>query len=248
MSVYHYYVGLDSLLIACSTMVVVFATSGRHYWRTWAAPLRFMIMLVLFVLLGIFLGYQTHKYQDTDFPSWIPPSSDATKDSAILLPVSCFLDPDLIYYSSPYATDRKLDGAKLDRIGRAVKTITLPQFWIYCFLCVALTLGFFVNVFESTKHRHQHGKRKRTCVEGLLWAFIFATCFATNVFCAWQIDGLRGWTRRSGWMRDGAEDNMFSIGQLLPLFSLVLILLAGFERLRFKKDEKQVESHGYHRV
>ena len=242
MSVYHYYVALDSVLIACSAMVVAFATSGRHYWTTLAGIPRFLLTLATFIFVGIFLGYQAVKHLAIDFPNWMPPDINLTHDSALLLPVSCFLDPDLIANASPYTQSTHLTDDQLNRIGRSVEAHRLPQLSIYFFLLAALVSGIVAHVYEACRHhrrRHraqyhsiQDGKTKRRKLEIAVWFFIFSVCFATNVFCAWQINGLRKWARESGWMEDGAEDGFYSIGQLLPIFSLVLIGLALLERFK----------------
>ena len=257
MSVYHYYVALDSVLIACSIMVIAFATSGHHFWTTFAGIPRFILMLATFLFVGIFLGYQAAKHLRIDFPSWMPPDINLTHDSALLLPVSCFLDPDLVADASPYRSTLR-NSNLLDRIGRPVKAYHLPQLWIYCCLLFALVLGISAHICEVFKRRpppaqyhhvedgehahpahHRHkpndDKRRRSGWEVFLWTVILSVCFATNVFGAWQINELRGWTRASGWMEDGAEDGVYSIGQLLPIFSLVLIVLSLSERVNTRE-------------
>ena len=53
-------------------------------------------------------------------------------------------------------------------------------------------------------------------------------------------------------MQDSVEDGFYSIGELLPVFSLGLILLSLLEKCKcnFKrsKDEKEVEAIGFQRV
>lgn len=56
MTVYHYYIALDAILLACSTIAVAFAASGRHFWKTWAGTWRILSTLLIFVYLSIFLG------------------------------------------------------------------------------------------------------------------------------------------------------------------------------------------------
>ena len=222
-------------------MVVAFATSERHFWTTLAEIPRFLLTLATFIVVGIFLGYQAAKHLYIDFPSWVPPDIHLTHDSALLLPVSCFLDPDLIAYASPYAPSTPLTGDQLNRIGRPVKAHRLPQLYIYLFLSVAFVLGIVAHVYKACSHlilKRQYSKTNRnkweTALFSALWNVIFSVCFATDVFCAWQIYGLGKWARESGWMEDGAEDGFYSIGQLLPIFSLVLIGLALLERFKTK--------------
>ena len=250
MSDYHYYVALDSVLLACSTMTVVFATSGRHFWRTWAAVCRIILSLIIFILLGIFLGYQTHKNQHTNFPAWMPPDIHVTNDSSLFLPVSCFLDPDLAENDSPYAPRRPqpLTDGQLDRIGRPIKNYRRPYIYLFSILAVAMVVGSFEHIYE-------YRSRKRPQQSGcaiLGWLYILLACLATDVVCALHIGVLKSWTRKSGWMEGGAEDEIYSVGQLLPVFPLALILRAVADKFELSrkssKNEKHVGSDVYHRV
>ncbi|KAF2181133.1 hypothetical protein K469DRAFT_752972 [Zopfia rhizophila CBS 207.26] len=249
MSTYHYYVALDSVLLACSTMVVTFTISRFCYFRTFTGVMRFIFMLAIFTLLAVFLGYQMQKNFNTDFPNWVPPK---TNDSTFLLPISCFVDPDLIEYENPYSPNRNfdLDRAQLDRLGQPVRGRELPQLLIYIFLAVSFLLGWFAHGYgsccdrqrnrrdtlihnphtQAPKRQEKRIQRASLCM-GLIYIWVFAVCTATNIFCTWHISGLRNWARRSGWMGDRSEDIPYSIGQIMPLIALGGFVVVSFSQL-----------------
>lgn len=205
MSAYHYYVALDSILLACSTTVVAFATSGRHFWKTYAGLPRFFSTLTIFINLGIFLGYQILSHWNTDFPEWIPPDIIPSNDSALLLPVSCFLDRSLVNKSNTYAPHRlnPLNDAQLDRIERPVKTKKLPQTWIFLCLVMALLMGIYASrerLDRTRRQRNQNVRREGYWLQNALIArgVILLVCLATKIFCAVHIASLRNGTRSSG--------------------------------------------------
>lgn len=252
MSIYHYYISLDSILIACSTMVVVFVISGLHYWETGAGILRFLIALMLFILLGIFFGYQKNKYSNDPFPDWRAPNIKVTNESAILLPASCFLDPDLIQHDNPYVPGL-LSSAQLDRVGRPVKGNWLPQFWLYVILCVALAMGiaahfreYFRRQQEPLSPNSQAESLGITIGKRLFWSLIFGACFVTDIICVFQIATLRKWANASGWMSDNAENDENSLGQLLPVCSSLLIFVAFLDKCKIGgKEQENAHRDGY---
>ncbi|KAF2264987.1 hypothetical protein CC78DRAFT_216568 [Lojkania enalia] len=230
MSTYHYYVAFDSVLIACSCILAVFTTSGRRYWDSFAGVFRFLAMLIIFVLLGVFLGYQALRHWSTDFPEWNPPDTRTRNDSTLLLPASCFLDPSLIATRSPYAG--ALDEQKMSRIGWPVRTYELPEIWIYIFLVVTFvgaSIAYAYNWLYKCKYRSNPFITLRGFDMRWLWAITLLPCLGTYFFCAWHIFRLRQWARLSGWMRDESEDDWSSVGQLLPLLTLLLLLTSGFD-------------------
>jgi hypothetical protein len=242
MSTYHYYVALDSVLIACSTTLVTFTTSGHLYWRTWAWIPRFFSAIAIFVILGILLGYQMVKEKDTDFPDWRPPTRN---DSALLLPASCFLDPDLIANDNPYSPNRtmQLTDAQLNQIGRPVKSIRLPELWFYGLL--ALLFLFAILVASARLLRRCSRSKKQTdsgrpnrCILSCE-VVVFLVCLATDIYCAWHINGLRLWASSSGWLKDSSDDEWFSVGQLIPLLALAGFLLLTLDHIEMggKKSE-----------
>lgn len=244
MTVYHYYIALDAILLACSTIAVAFAASGRHFWKTWAGIWRILSTLLIFVFLSIFLGYQASNKLNTDFPELFPPTK--RDDSAILLPVSCFLDPDLIDKESPYAPNpqRHLNDAQFELIGRPIKTTKLPQIWLFFFLILALLLGVLAHVL---------GRRLLSRPKKWLLGFIFLLSLGTDIFCAYHMLKLRLWTSRSGWMADKGEEGYYSIGQLLPLVSLALIVIAAAETFELRcgkrwEDKKHRVPKGYQMI
>lgn len=253
MSTYHYYVALDSVLIACSAILAILITSRRR--TTPAGILRWLGTFVILILLGIFIGYQMFKKWDTQFPEWNPPLSRARNDSTLLLPASCFLDPDLENRESPYAPyNPNITDLRLDRIGRSVKVKQLPEIWFYAIIALVFLIGPFVRRYchfndpEFTYQESMILKRKRRW-PGLL---LLGACLASFMYSAWHIDQLRRWAKTSGWMKDNSEDEWLTIGQLLPLFALLLVVTSWLERdnsekklQEFMRQMRQISRRGH---
>ena len=243
MSTYHYYVALDSILIACATMVITFITSHHEYWKTLAGVLRFLSTLIVFILVGIFLGYQMFTHWDTDFPEWNPPDFKKRNDSAIIIPVSCFFDPDLIARSNPYAPNRTtpLTDLELDRIGRPVKSRSLPQLWIYVLLALCFIVKCIMEIayfFSSNRSRASQMSKRKGSDTRIVWGLALCVTLATDLFCIWHIGSLRSFTKKSGWLEDGSENEMYSIGQLMPILALFAVLFVLFERVKWGEETK----------
>ena len=246
MTVYHYYVALDSILLACSTIAVAFATSSRHYWMTWAGTYRTLATTLVFVFLSIFLGYQLFNHPHDHLPNAIPPRGN---DSAIFLPVSCFLDPDLINTASPYgpSLQHTLTDHQKTRIGGSKQFLRLPEIGLFIVLVVLLIIAV-ISHLPCTRARTKN--RKLQLWKAPLVAMIFYSLIV-NIYCAYHILKLRLWTSRSGWMENKGEEGYYSIGQLLPLLSLATIVITALEEVRCpsccrrSKNNKRMGPQGY---
>lgn len=253
MSTYHYYIVLDSILLACSTLVLTFTTSRHHYSETFAGIFRFLLMLAIFILLGIFLGYQMVTHFNDDFPEWNPPNIKTRNISTLVLPVSCFFDPDLIRSENPYAPKRYpvvLVGSQLDRIGQPVKNYQLPELWIYILLAllfVASSVMSFINCFPARRLNSQRAAKPARMDRPFYWPVVLGFCLATDIFCVWHISQLRIWANGSGSLKDNSETQLDSVGQLLPLFGLASILLVLLDNFKCResrdKNQKKIQ-HG----
>ncbi|XTI94382.1 hypothetical protein V2W45_1438384 [Cenococcum geophilum] len=245
LTTYHYFVALDSLLLFCSTMVLVFVTSRHHYWETLLGPFRFLATLVIFGMLSIFIGYQTFRHGTSDFPNWKPSEHN---DTVLLLPVSCFLDPDLISsaeFGNPYAPNQTVTDAQLDQIGRPVKTYQLPEIWIFWILALCLVLGVTTCCCLAARpHNKLPVEKSRECW-WIMWLTL-AACFATDVFCAYHIFKLRKWASTSGWLENGEEGELSPFSQLMAVASLVLLAFALIDHVPLRGPERHVPNHhGY---
>jgi hypothetical protein len=184
-----------------------------------------------------------HTHSNTDFPEFTPPDINTRSDSTILLPVSCFFDPDLIAKRNPYSPllQKPLSSAQLDRIGRPIKNASLPEFWIYVSLALLFLTETFVAccdcwVARSKKNSFaeiQNNRKKKVFpYMRVLGYFVLTVCLGVDIFWAWHIYNLRKWTRESGWMKNNSEDEWVSLSQLMPVFSLtsvVFTLLGGIK-------------------
>ncbi|KAG4432026.1 hypothetical protein IFR05_012490 [Cadophora sp. M221] len=157
MSTYHYYIALDSVLMACSTLVLTFTTSRYRYFKILANYLRYFFMLAIFALLGTLIGYQFLTHFNADFPEWNPPGTKDRNASSLVLPASCFFDPDLIKGENPYAPKRtdKLSEDQLQRIGLPVKNYAVPQMYIYIVLTVFVVVGTLLPYLCCFRTRHR---------------------------------------------------------------------------------------------
>ena len=93
MSTHHYYIALDTILFTCATIALATLLSRAYYWRSLAAAFRFVLAFAHFLFVGLLLFYQ--RVRTARLPEWLPPAG-VRNDSAVLLPVSCFLDRDLL--------------------------------------------------------------------------------------------------------------------------------------------------------
>lgn len=240
MSTYHFYVALDTILIACSAIIAILLTSRQR--RTVTLVLRWISTLIILILLGLFIVAQLLKHRDTLFPEQLPPDRGTRNDSALLLPASCFFDLDLENHESPYAPNHpNINDLRLDRIGQPVKVKFIPQIWFYFFLLTVFLTGPFVRCFCKFSYEIGYNyqiamilKSKRV-VPALELLFI---CIPSSVYCAWHIYQLREWTKASGWMKDGSEDEPNTIGQLLPILAIGLVGLSFFDN---KSSEKKFD-------
>jgi hypothetical protein len=231
LSTYHYYVALDTILLGCSCLVTTFVATRKRYWANKiTAAIRFILTIVIFILLWIFIGYQMNKNWDAPFPHWNPQSENST----LLLPVSCFFDPDLVERHSPFDSSTATTPAGEE----AVKTKALPHIWLYIILTILATLAFAENIFFScgTKMNTAAAKWVSRGIRGS--TLIFG--FGTTVFCAWHFNELRKWADGSGWLSDKSENEVSSVGQLLPLVAFIAFPISAFDSFRSgKKVQKR---------
>jgi hypothetical protein len=156
--------------------------------------------------------------------------------------VCCFFDPDLIAKRNPYSTNRRspLSPEELNRIGWPIKNASLPQFWIYVSLALFFlieTLAACYDCCSARSPRHDFAKRQTERRRNgfpfmkVLRFLILFVCPVIDIFCAWHINSLRKRVSQSGWMRNNSENEWFSIGQLMPVFSLSSILFTLLESI-----------------
>ncbi|KAF2491127.1 hypothetical protein BU16DRAFT_543381 [Lophium mytilinum] len=246
LTTYHYYVALDSVLVACSTLVLIFISARHHYRTTVASLVRFSATVVIFSLLGIFIVYLAHKNRQEQFPELFPPRS--RNDSAILLPVSCFIDKDLIHLKTPFATDVNpplLTTEQQARMGRPIKTGYLPEIILYLFLMAYLFLGMCAQLWDvfCKDSRRAHVAKRTSFVLKAFWSTTFLLCLGTDIYCIAHIGWLKGWAASSGWMKDGREGDLSTIGQIMAIATPGLFLVACCDKVKFRKGPEKNMDH-----
>ena len=86
-SAYHYAIVIEIGLMSCASFVLTMAFVSEYWKAPITGVLRWIVILVIVSFLGVELNHQRTR---TEYPEYQPPFS--RKDSAILLPASCFLD------------------------------------------------------------------------------------------------------------------------------------------------------------
>lgn len=262
MSTYHYYVALDSILVVCSTIVTTLLVSRHYYWETSKsiAVLRFLASAGIFSYLGVLIWYQL-KY-DPKFPEWNPPDINNRSDSALLLPASCFLDPDLILNDSPYASKRlqSMTPAQIDRLGEAWSSLKLPEVSFYIVLVLLFFVGMLAQLWRyvyshKLKGRPQESPSRK---KKILYLLPLLFCLAVDISCAIHIVRLRNWVHESKWMKesspkiaDDGERSIDTTGQILAIASMIWALLqlvdplAGYIKFQCCQSQKKRQQFVY---
>jgi len=108
---------------------------------------RSVLALAHFFFVGLLLFYQGAR--TARLPEWLPPSG-IRNDSAVLLPVSCFLDRDLLERWSPFRPgwERAHTAAQRARIGAPSSPARRSEFVLY-----VLLLACFVMTHSSSALR-----------------------------------------------------------------------------------------------
>lgn len=244
LSVYHYYIVLDTTLIALSTILLATQLAHRSYWRSWATVIRFVFTMALLILLGILMFYQaTMPY----FPEWMPEDTHARNDSAILLPASCFLDPDLSQRDNPFSDGpgAVTNEEHLQRLGGTEKPRLMAEFILYILIFLS-AICTYTNTFL-----HACCGRRRERIKGRLpmkssfsvgfWFLVSAPCLVADVVCAYHIFKLRSWVHASGWMDvepHNPEENISELSQLLPILGMLALVLLLMEPARCWCDRR----------
>ena len=253
LSAYHYYIAVDIMLFACSAIVLAALLSHPYYWQTIAALLRFLLNVTLLTFSGILVVYQ--GFRTPIFPEWMPPDIKRRNDSALILPASCFLDPQLIVYESIYSSrsgGRIKNSAQLARVGTPVDTRKTPELALFLLLLscfVLIHLSSLIGVCFRAKLNRMHQRPFRTgaawlgAFEVSSWVLVFGVCIATDIVCTYHVVALRLWAHASGWMQLSplsGEDDFVGISQLVPILGLAAILMVILEHFRLKFNLSQL--------
>ncbi|KEZ44138.1 hypothetical protein SAPIO_CDS3057 [Scedosporium apiospermum] len=215
LSAYHYKVGLNMVLLALastnlSTLMI------RDYWRRakLAASMRFLVVAFIYVVLIWMLVYQfmgASRPEDT-WSFLTKQRGGLATDSSILLPMSCFLDPDL----DPL---RRLTDAQLNRVGGVLGTkaatleVIVGSAMLVCFLLSHLAHGI------RWCRGHSRPKANRPVwwgvIVSLYWIVALGASTVAYVACYLIVWCLRGWVYESGWMEDNGNSERDAVSSTL---------------------------------
>ena len=130
-SAYHYTIGIEIGLISCACFVLTTAFVTEYWKAPITGELRCSAMLVIFAFLGVELNHQRTRVES---PEYLTPFS--RRDSAILLPASCFLDSKFKDIYSGLSTSVH------EKLGFPMKLYQFWEFPLWVASVIGLALGF----------------------------------------------------------------------------------------------------------
>ncbi|MBE3042123.1 hypothetical protein IMZ48_05985 [Candidatus Bathyarchaeota archaeon] len=237
LSAYHYEVGLNMALLALASTNLSTLMIRDYYARAKiAAVLRTLVILVSYAFVGRMIAYQFTRVSKPE-EVWANKLWENT-DSSILLPASCFLDPDL----DPL---RGLSGAELERVGGDLSGDTVtPEVVLYAFLALCFVLSHAAHLMRAIRGHRQPKQGGRGAFWGFLvlsyWIFCLGASTIVYAWCYGNVWVLRNWVHESGWMEDGgaAEKDVRGIGQLVPIVAMCFAVIWSFDRPAESKSTK----------
>ncbi len=213
-SAYHYNVAIDNMVVAltCLTLSVYMLPD---YWEArFASVLRVLVTLLIFAFLLRFLAYQ---FQSAVSPDLMVLFTRSRTDSSLLLPMACFLDPDL----DPFKGLTKEMLAKIGGIG--------PRFTPELFCSIALAICYLVAIGTRIWYRKNKARPPLLLTGAVVLICVFSCCWClVHTFVIWY------WVDQSGWVNTrGApgfpdvnpEMNVRAAGQMLPLATMIWVII-----------------------
>ncbi|KAI0405967.1 hypothetical protein F4802DRAFT_126891 [Xylaria palmicola] len=250
-SAYHYSMGLSTILCACTS--VTFSVLIVHdYWRARvAAFLRFSVAAVIFAVLIRFQVYQYYRGFAAEPVGWFFYEKPAgSVDSTVLVPIACFLDPEL----NPLTG---LSNAQIRRVGGRYNSRSQPEIYFSVSVAVIFFLGhlkhWLTHFREWVGSRPGDIDRRKAWyytvhrsyntwwLPLLAWGFPLAGCIFAYVTSWTHMQVLRNWVHGSGWMAGGFSDknperDLTSLGQVIPIVTLIWIVINTAEAWRLDSD------------
>lgn len=229
-SSYHYTIVTEIGLIACANIVLTTAFVSEYWKAPITGALRLGAMLTIFAFLGFVLNHQRTRIET---PEYIP-SSDR-KDSAILLPASCFLDSQFAHIYS------KLTTSERDKVGYPMKSYQFWEFPLWIVLLIVLVAGIGRGIMQLRSDRSMRANTYSLWkgVIMCLYKAVALILFTIMTVIAWsRIYLFRKWVAHSGWMKPGRisnpADDWLENGQILPMLQLVVIGIFIFNEYELK--------------
>jgi len=230
MSAYHYNVAIDNMVVAltCLTLSVYMLPD---YWEArLASALRVLVTCLIFAFLLRFLAYQ---FQTAVSPDLMLGFRTSSTDSSLLLPMACFLDPDL----DPF---QGLSKEKLARIGGVG-----PRFTPELFFSIALAICYLVAVLTRLWYRKNTARPPLWLTGTVVLVCVVSCCWClAHTFLIWF------WVDRSGWMNmsggpgspaGNPERNVRAAAQMLPLATMIWVIIKCLDTKSSSSDSKRAK-------
>ncbi|KAK0737138.1 hypothetical protein B0T21DRAFT_158317 [Apiosordaria backusii] len=215
LSAYHYNFAVDTIILSLSCLTLsVYVLDD--FWRSkWIGWLRTIASLIIFAFLCRYLYYQMERNTSPELMFLQKPSRS---DSSLLLPMACFLDPDL----DPFTA---LTSEQSNAIGGPGPKVT-PAL-VFCYI---LALGYVGAHVQKLWYRKRTKRRQPVLLTTIFVAFCSIPCFLSYA----HLTILRDWVDESGWMEvakggGSPEQEIRSIGQIMPIATIFWILAISFD-------------------
>ncbi|KAF8850739.1 hypothetical protein BDZ45DRAFT_808886 [Acephala macrosclerotiorum] len=215
-SVYHYYVFVN-------------VTPMSAFFRLAATAAVFFFALQLIIKQQLGLNHLPEKWPNSD-----------SQDSLLLLPAMCFLDTNF---------NVTVNNATVS-VGSSIVALQLSdtkplqfEFYFFAILAGCFAFGFLGQIiFLCLRRREDKGGRHGRFrfikkVFSFLWLVSWGVSFAVTCWCLTYVVGVKEWVKDSGWLKPNLdtgtnpESEIVGLSQLLPLWALVLILVALLDHL-----------------
>ncbi|KAK4638961.1 Mannosyl-oligosaccharide alpha-1,2-mannosidase 1B [Podospora bellae-mahoneyi] len=215
LSAYHYNFAVDTLILSLSCVTLsVYVLDD--FWRSkWIGCLRTAASIIIYTFLCRYLYYQMERNTS---PELMFTPTPGRSDSSLLLPMACFLDPDLDPFISLAPEQR-------DAIGGPGPKVT-PAF-VFCYMLAVGYVGAHLEKFLTRNRPNYHQNVFLTTAFVVLCSI---PCFLSYA----HLTILRDWVDMSGWMEvanggGSPEKEIRSIGQIMPLATIFWILAISFD-------------------
>ncbi|KAI8632785.1 hypothetical protein F5Y19DRAFT_471955 [Xylariaceae sp. FL1651] len=212
----------------------------RDYWEAeTVALLRTSVSVFIFSFLGRFLAYQYYGFtaEPIGWPHYQYQKPTSDHDSTVFVPIACFLDPDL----DPL---RGLTDMQKGQLGGRQSSKSQPEIYEYGLVTFFFLAGHAAHLArllrgswryideESQHNNHRRNNRNNPRLYILHWIILgfrivsLGACITVYIISWWHMGLLREWVHSSGWITGGnggenPERNATSIGQLIPIMSLI---------------------------
>lgn len=237
---YHFTVAVNQMMIALSVFVFSVALV-RTYWRN---PLAAAFRLLLSI--GCFVGVGLTIFRKANYaPDWPPPAS--RNDSAILLPVACLLETDLLSHAVTQAKDAQVDlGFGSSHAWPVERHFFVALVLAFCIAHLSAPMRFP----ERQGYMPERWDGYRKVVTTLYWLYMLGPPTLTSVWCWVRVYQTRSWVNKSGWIsRPNPEMIIWDQGQLFAMgvmITIVMNLLTEVYRREPKEDGKN--ERGFERL